>query len=257
MNIKTTLETSQAILLLRPWKWLGLFYSSLTLLVPLSIFIITIYHFLLNHSFTFPRLSLRFVIINLLCPGLVFFPHLIISSSSITVLHPRPLYHHLHSCHHRNHYSALLHYHSSYIFSSSPHLSSLPSAPGSAFPRLHHPHHHPDHLPHSPRGAVFVCVGCTVLYKCCMLMQQKAAEHYGEWTNFRSAWPRFITAHKPKVSWVRWRGKSVPRSTRIIYHPAPVGSASPSCFLPLLFKRNPHAALHLYCNLCLSLVTLS
>lgn len=98
---------------------------------------------------------------------------------------------------------SLLHYHSSYIFSSSPHLSSPPSAPGSAFPRLHHPHHHPDHLPHSPRGAVFVCVGCTVLYKCCMLMQQKAAEHYGEWTNFRSAWPRFITAHKPKVSCVR------------------------------------------------------
>lgn len=78
----------------------------------------------------------------------------------------------------------------------------------------------------SPWGAVFVCVGCTVLHKSCMLMQQRAAEHYSEWTNFRSAWPRFITAHKPKVSGGRWRGESVPCSTRIIYHPAPVCSAS-------------------------------
>lgn len=149
-------------------------------------------------------LSLLFVIINPPCPDLMLFPHLIISSFSITVLHPPLLYHPHHSSHHRNHYSPLLN-HSSYIFfvsSPSPHLSSPPSTPG-CIPCLHHPHHHPHHLPHSPHSAVFVCVGCTELYKSCMLMQQKAAEHYGEWTNFRSAWPHFITAHKPKVSCVR------------------------------------------------------
>lgn len=96
-------------------------------------------------------------------------------------------------------------------------------------PCLHLAHHHPHHLPRSPCGAVFVCVGCTVLHKSRMLMRQKAAEHYVEWTNFRSAWLRFITAHKPKVSCVRWRGKSVPCSTWIIYHCAPVCSLS--CFL--------------------------
>lgn len=126
-----------------------------------------------------------------------------------------------------------LHYHSSYIFclsSPSPHLLS-PSSTLGCVPCLHHPHHHPDNLPHSPQGKVFVCIGCTVLYKSSMQMQQKAAEHYGEWTNFRSAWPRFIIAHKPKVSCVIWRGRSVPCSTRIIYHRALVCSASPSCFL--------------------------
>lgn len=89
---------------------------------------------------------------------------------------------------------------------------------------LHSPRRRHHHLPRSSLGAIFVCVGCTVLCKSHMLMQQKAAEHYVEWTNFRSAWPRFITAHKPKVSCVRWGGKSDPCTTRIIYHPTPFGA---------------------------------
>lgn len=168
---------SQAILLLRPWNWLGLFYSCLTLFFPLSIFIITIYHFLLNHSFTFPRLLSSLCHHQSTVPWsrvipspyhLLFLRYSISSSSSLSSPPLLPS---------QKSRLCALHYHSSYIFSSSPHLSSPPSGPGSAFPRLHHPHHHPDHLPHSPRGAVFVCVGCTVPHKCCMLMQQKAAEH--------------------------------------------------------------------------------
>lgn len=108
------------------------------------------------------------------------------------------------------------HYHSSYIFTSSP-PSSLPphhhqpaSTPG-CVPCLHHPRHRPDYPPRctrhiqirAPRPAevrVFVCAGCTVLHKRRMLMRPTDAERCGEWTNFRSARPRFITAHKPSRS---------------------------------------------------------
>lgn len=62
-----------------------------------------------------------------------------------------------------------------------------------------------------------------------MLMQQKAAEHHVKWTNFRSAWPRFITAHKPKVSCIRLSRKSVTCCSRIIYQPK-LGFFSPSLF---------------------------
>lgn len=207
MNIKTTLEMFQSYIVIATIKITGAILPLLYVFSLLSIFITTIYHFLINHSFTFPRP------LSSLChhqsampwshvipsPYHLLFLHYSTSSSSSLSPPPPPAITEI---------TTLLSFplnHSSYIFSSSspsPHLPSLPSTPG-CIPCLHHPHHLPHHLPHSPRGAVFVCVGCTVLYKSRMLMQQKAAEHYGEWTNFRSAWPRFITAHKPKVSCIR------------------------------------------------------
>lgn len=228
--------------------------------LALSIFVITISHFLLNHSFPLPFLRSPLCHHQSAMPWshvfpspypLLFLHYSTSSSSSLSSpsLPPSQITTLL----------SFLHYHSSYIFSSSSSSLRLPSPPltPGCVPCLHHPHHHPDHLPHGPRGTVFVCVGCTVLYKSCMLMQQKAAEHYGEWTNFRSAWPHFITAHKPKVSCVRWRGKSVPCSTWIIYHPARSALPSPSCFLSLVFKRSSHADPHLNGNLRLCLFILS
>lgn len=222
VNIKTTPQMSGAILLLLAGKIAGFILpalrfppSSPSLSSPFFISYSSIpLHFLV--------FSFLFVIINPACPRLKLLPLLLISFSPsffMALLHPPLLYHHLHSCRHRNNYAALLPtlpflLHSLFALLISPppitaidpwlcsRSSSSSSSPWSP----------------PPRGAVFVCVGCTVLYKSCMLMLQRAIKHCREWTNFRSAWPRFITAHKPKVSCVRWRGESVPCSTWIIYH---------------------------------------
>lgn len=193
MYIKTTLETL-AILLLLPFT-----------VSPSLLFIISIYHCL-------PMQPLYFLFLSL-SPLSIY--HALVSCYSLTLSPPLPPLRYFilpfsiitstpAIIEITTLFSFLLN-HSSYIFFSfslSLHLPSPPSTPGYVS-CLHHPRHHPHHLPHRAGGTVFVCVGCTVLYKSCMLMQQKAAEHYGEWTNFRSAWPRFITAHKPKVRYVR------------------------------------------------------
>lgn len=49
-------------------------------------------------------------------------------------------------------------------------------------------------------------------------MQQTAAERSVEWTNFRSAWLHFITAHKLKVSCLRRRADSILRNGGTVYH---------------------------------------
>lgn len=112
----------------------------------------------------------------------------------------------LHFCHHRNHYSPS-HLTIPLMFSFRPRCPPdrplfLPT-PG-CVPCLHHRPSSPSSSLLPVLTAQFLYVGGgTVLHKSRMLMQQKAVEHYVEWTNFRSAWPRFIRAHKPKVSCVR------------------------------------------------------
>lgn len=49
-------------------------------------------------------------------------------------------------------------------------------------------------------------------------MRQTAAEQNVEWTNFRSAWIHFITAHKLKVSSIRRRAQNVLHSSGTVYH---------------------------------------
>lgn len=90
-----------AILLLLVCKWFGLSSSCFKLFFPSSTFLISSPPII----FLFFTFSILFVFID---PDPKLFPCPVISSSSITVLYPPLLDHHLHSCHHRNHYSALI-----------------------------------------------------------------------------------------------------------------------------------------------------
>lgn len=100
--------------------------------------------------------------------------------------------------------------------------------------------------PASLHFAVFVCAGCTAFYESCMLMRQTAIEPSVEWTNFRSAWWSFITAHKPKVSCLRWRGENIPCSTRFIHHWPALPLHPGSFFSCLSAIQSLKCNLHLY-----------
>lgn len=172
-----------------------------------SIFITAIYHFLINHSFTFPRP------LSSLChhqstmrwshaipsPYHLLFLHPSTSSSSSLSPPPPPAITEI-----TTPLSFLLN-HTSYIFPSSSRLliSCQRHRPLAAFLVFIILIISLIISPTGPEAQYLYVLDALYSIKSRMLMQQKAAEHYGEWTNFRSAWPRFITAHKPKVSCVR------------------------------------------------------
>ena len=65
-----------------------------------------------------------------------------------------------------------------------------------------------------------------------MLVLQQAAEHYGEWTNFWSAWPTFLLQLiTPRSAQRKMKWQNPTRCARLIYHADPQSATLPCALL--------------------------